>query len=125
MDDPKAGGCPQCAELMANIAELVARQEELEAELARLRKNSSTSSKPPSSDIVKPPKPPTKGKRKRKQGAQSGHPRHQRPPFSLEEIDKTWDYHLAVCPDCGGRVESSNELPRIIHQVEIIARPIE
>ena len=125
MDDPKAGGCPQCAELMAKIAELVARQEKLEAELARLRKNSSTSSKPPSSDIVKPPKPPTKGKRKRKQGAQSGHPRHQRPPFSLEEIDKTWDYHLAVCPDCGGRVESSDEPPRIIHQVEIIPRPIE
>jgi transposase len=125
MDDPEPGGCPQCAELKATIAELTARQEKLEAELARLRKNSSTSSKPPSSDIVKPPKPSTKGKRKRKQGAQPGHPRHQRPPFSLDEIDKTRDYRLTVCPDCGGRVEPGDELPRIIHQVEIIPRPIE
>jgi transposase len=78
-------------------------------------------SKPPSSDIVKPPKPPAQRKRKRKQGAQPDHPL----PFPLEEIDKTWDYHLTVCPDCGGRVESSDELPRIIHQVEIIACPIE
>ena len=125
MDDPKPGGCPLCAELKAKIAELAARLEKLEAELARLRKNSSTSSKPPSSDIVKPPKPPAKGKRRRKRGAQPGHPRHQRPPFSLDEIDKTRDYRLTICPDCGGRVEPSDEPPRIIHQVEIIPRPIE
>jgi hypothetical protein len=83
--------------------------------------NRMEASKPPSSDIVKPPKPPAKGKWQRKQGAQPGRPL----PFYLEEIDKTWDYHLTVCPDCGGRAESSDELPRIIHQVEIIACPIE
>jgi transposase len=125
MADPKPGGCPQCAELKAKIAELIARLEKLEAELARLKKNSSTSSKPPSSDIVKPPKLPTKGKHKRKRGAQPGHPRHERPPFSADEIDKTLDYRLTFCPDCGGRVEPSDELPRIIEQVEIIPRPIE
>lgn len=125
MDDPKPGGCPQCAELTKKVAELTARQEKLEAELARAKKNSSTSSKPPSSDIVKPPKPAPKGKGKRKQGAQPGHPCHQRAPFSLDEIDKTWDYHLTVCPDCGGHVDVSDELPRIIQQVEIIPRPIE
>ena len=125
MDDPKPGGCPQCAELQQKIAELTARQEKLEAELARAQKNSSTSSKPPSSDIVKPPKPASKGQRKRKQGAQPGHPRHKRDPFSLDEIDKTWDYRLTVCPDCGGHVEVSDELPRIIQQVEIVPRPIE
>jgi hypothetical protein len=32
----------------------------LEAELAKAKKNSSNSSKPPSSDLVKPPKPPRK-----------------------------------------------------------------
>src|SRR5271157_1548554 len=106
MDDSKPGGCPQCAELQKRIAELTARQEKLEAELARAKKNSSTSSKPPSSDIVKPPKPAPKGKGKRKQGAQPGHPRHQRAPFSLDEIDKTWDYCLTVCPDCGGHSNS-------------------
>jgi transposase len=125
MDGLKPGGCPRCAELMEKIAELTARLEKIEAELAAAKKNSSNSSKPPSSDIVKPPKPPPKGKRKRKQGAQPGHPRHERPPFSLDEIDKTWDYRLTVCPDCGGRIEPSDELPRIIQQVEILPRPIE
>jgi transposase len=124
-DDSQPGGCPRCAELTRKIAELTARLEKLEAELARAKKNSSTSSKPPSSDIVKPPKPASEGEAQRKQGAQPGHPRHQRPAFSLDEIDKTWDYHLAVCPDCGGLVEPSDELPRIIQQVEIIPRPIE
>jgi transposase len=125
MDGLKPGGCPQCAELMKTIAELTARLEKLEAELAAAKKNSSNSSKPPSSDIVKPPQPAPKGNRKRKQGAQPGHPRHQRPPFSLDEIDKTWDYRLTACPDCGGRVEPSDVLPRIIQQVEILPRPIE
>jgi hypothetical protein len=32
---------------------------------------------------------------------------------------------LTVCPDCGGRVEFSDELPRIVQQVEISPRPIE
>jgi hypothetical protein len=35
------------------------RVAELELALAKALKNSSTSSKPPSSDIVKPPKPPS------------------------------------------------------------------
>ena len=39
------------------VAPLQARIIELEAEVARLKKNSGNSSKPPSSDIVKPPKP--------------------------------------------------------------------
>ena len=110
---------------MEKIAELTARLAKLEAELAAAKKNSSNSSKPPSSDIVKPPKPALKGKGKRKQGAQPGHPRHQRAPFSLDEIDKTWEYSWTACPDCGGHVEVSDELPRIVQQVEIIPRPIE
>src|SRR2546426_11217126 len=43
-------------------------------------KNSTNSSKPPSTDIVKPP-PEKRGKRsKRRIGAQKGHPKHERPP---------------------------------------------
>ena len=67
MDIPKPGGCPRCAELEKKTANLTAHVEKLEADLARAKKNSSTSSKPPSSDIVKPPKPAPKGKGKRKQ----------------------------------------------------------
>lgn len=84
------------APLQAKIVELNATIAELNAEIARLKKDSSTSSKPPSSDIVKPPKPAAspgmKGKRKRRRGGQHGHPRHQRPPFPPERVD-----HIQIC----------------------------
>jgi len=77
------------APLRARIAELEAKVAVLEAENARLRKDSSTSSKPPSSDIVKPPRPPaTRGRRgKRRQGGQPGHRQHLRPSFPPEQVD--------------------------------------
>ncbi len=60
----------------------------------------------------------------RKRGGQPGHPRHERPAFTAEEIDERIDYKLSVCPDCGGRV-TPLELPaRVVQQVEIVARPI-
>ncbi len=43
--------------LIEENTSLKARIVQLEHDLAQARKNSSTSSKPPSSDIVKPPKP--------------------------------------------------------------------
>jgi transposase len=74
------------------VAPLLARIAELEAEIARLKKDSSTSSKPPSSDIVKPPRPtPSDGKRrKRRRGGQPGHQRHTRAPFPPEQVDHTY-----------------------------------
>ena len=57
---------PRERELYAIIERLEARVAELEAKLARATRNSSNSSKPPSSDIVKPPKPsPPRGHSKR------------------------------------------------------------
>ena len=100
-------------------AELAATQ----AKLAAANKNSANSSKPPSSDIVKPPRRPSK--KKRKQGGQPGHPRHERPPFEAEQIDDTIDYALSSCPDCGGRVEPSTAPPRVVQQVELVVKPIE
>ena len=44
--------------LEERIVGLEKRNAELEAEIDKLRKNSSTSSKPPCSDIIKPPKGP-------------------------------------------------------------------
>ena len=75
--------------IAAAIAPLVARIAELEAEVARLKKNSSNSSKPPSSDIVKPPPPPAPGgDAKRKIGGQPGHVKHERAPFTPDQIDR-------------------------------------
>ena len=65
----------------------------LEERIARLERNSSNSSKPPSSDIINP-KPANKKKRKRKRGGQFGHKKHSRKPFAPEQIDKTIIHEL-------------------------------
>jgi len=70
------------------IDRLLERIRQLEDEIARLKKNSSNSSKPPSSDIVDP-QPDRKKKRKRRIGGQNGHPKHSRPMFEADEVDKT------------------------------------
>jgi transposase len=99
----RRGKCRNCARLAERVAELerqlaaaLARIEELERQLASARKDSSTSSKPPSSDIVKPPRPATQApggrKRKRRLGGQPGHKRHLRTPFPPEEVDTAWIY---------------------------------
>lgn len=116
--------------LLKTIERLEARTEEqdkriaeLESELAKARKNSSTSSKPPSSDIVKPPKD-AKKKGKRKKGAQPGHPKHEREPFPPEEVDEVHDHTIDSCPDCGTGLLPGDEAPRVVQQVEIIDVPI-
>lgn len=61
----------------------------LENKIAKLLKNSSNSSKRPSSDDITKPKNKKKTKGgKRKIGGQPGHERHVRHPFSEHEIDK-------------------------------------
>lgn len=107
------------------IAELEAKVAELTAQVARLLKNSSNSSKPPSSDIVKPPKPPAPKGGKHHIGGQPGHPRHQRPPFSGDEIDRVEKHDMNECPDCGGRVRPVALPPRVIQQVELVEQPVE
>ena len=111
--------CPNCVVLEARVAEL-------EARLAKLEKNSRNSSKPPSSDVVKPQASAAKkgGKRKkRKRGAQRGHPKHERTPFTPEEIDRTKDYTLACCPDCGDELEVLKQPASVLQQVEIVVKP--
>ena len=112
-------------ELEAEVATLRKRNAELEAEVARLRKNSSNSSKPPSSDIVKPPKPPAPdGQGKRHIGGQSGHPRYERVVLPPEQIDRARVYELDRCPDCGGRLKRLPDGDRVIQQVEIVRVPV-
>lgn len=68
----------QIEDLKALVAALTKRIAELELELAKSKKDSSTSSKPPSSDIVKPKPKKKPGQRKRHKGAQRGHQRQLR-----------------------------------------------
>lgn len=71
---------------------LLERIDQLESQVARMRKDSSNSSKPPSSDIVKPKA--TKSKGKRKPGGQKGHPRQMRELFAPEQVDRSYTYEL-------------------------------
>ena len=99
------------------ICELSAKVSSLERKVAQLSKDSSNSSKPPSSDITKP----KKGKKgERKIGGQPGHPKHERPPFSEDEIKTSHDYHLDACPECDNPdVTFLDQPPRIIQQLEM------
>jgi transposase len=119
MADPKGGTrCSECARLKARVAEL-------EAQLAAAQKHSGNSSKPPSSDIVKPPKGGPQAKnQKRRRGGQPGHPRHERPAFPPEQIDQTHEHKLEECPDCGGPLQDAESAPRVIQQVEIRQIPV-
>ena len=82
----------QLAAALKRIDNLEKENAQLKRELAAARKDSSTSSKPPSSDIVNPKKAAkNKRKRKRKPGGQKGHPKHERPDFPPESINETWE----------------------------------
>src|SRR6267142_1860303 len=110
--------CAGCAALMQLVEQLRAEVAELRAELAAAKKNSTNSSKPPSSDIVKKPIDKLKNRKKRKRGGQPGHPRHERPLFPDDQVDYT-ELHCVACPDCHGPVVPSKLPPKVIQQVEL------
>ena len=113
--------------LAARLAALANKAASLESELAQAQKNSANSSKRPSSDIVKPPrdgKVQGRRKKRRKAGGQPGHPRHERPAFTDDQIDHTREHVLDVCPDCGGPLTPTDEVSRVLQQVEIVRAPI-
>jgi transposase len=96
--------------------------ERLKETIARLEKNSGNSSKPPSSDIVKPPKVRQR-KGKRKIGAQKGHKQHLRKPFEESHIDTTINLTLEACPKCGGALQAARGEAKKHQQVELVEKP--
>jgi len=108
------------AHLTEQVRALTERVKQLEAEISRLKRNSSNSSKPPSSDIVKPPppKPREKRKRKRKRGGQFGHRKHARLTFAPEQIDQRIEYEL---DDTAGLQPLDDW--RVVQQIELVDRP--
>src|SRR3954464_13108074 len=71
--------CAGCQRLQEQLEQLRATIARLEEQLAWARKDSSTSSKPSSSDIVKHPKPSADSPSQI--GGQPGCPKHDRVPF--------------------------------------------
>jgi transposase len=111
--------CPRCRQLEKQLEELRARVLQLEEKLAAAQKDSSTSSKPPSSDIVKP-RPPEATGSPRSIGGQPGHPKHEREPFPVEQITSFAEHALDACPCCGGELRLSGALPQVVQQVDIL-----
>ena len=111
------------AALEKQVAELIKVNAELTDKVAKLSKNSSNSSKPPSSDIVKPPRK-KKDDASRNKGGQPGHDKHERMPFTTEEIDDFQTHTLDSCPDCGGKLEEVEDAGKVVQQVEVVKKPI-
>ena len=119
------------AELKKRNAELAEQNRKLQkalndalTALACARKTSGTSSKPPSSDIVKARSQGTeRAQSKRKIGAQPGHPRHVRAPFPPEQVDAVQDHNLDACPDCGGPLRQTS-VEAVIQQAELVDKPV-
>jgi transposase len=86
----------EIAALKETVVTLKKTVKTLEDKIALLEKNSNNSSKPPSSDIVKPKTMTRKPKRrKRKRGGQLGHHKCTRPAFGPEEVDKVFEYEFS------------------------------
>ena len=95
---------------------------ELETKVAKLEKNSSNSSKPPSSDITKP-KSEQRQKGKRKKGGQKGHKANWRKIFESEEIDKRRSVEIKTCPDCKVELQQTGNT-KTHQQAELVERPV-
>lgn len=110
-------------QLLDRVAEQDRRIAALEAELARSRKDSSNSSKPPSSDIIKPPTRPRTDGGRRRIGGQPGHPRHEHPLLPASRVDRTVRLRLRSCPKGHGPMRPAKLPPKVVQQVGLMAQP--
>ncbi len=109
----------QLEEQRVQLEQLQATVACLQEQLAAARKDSSTSSKPPSSDLVKPPAPLPPGQDHRQRGGQPGHPKHERVLFPPEQIDQFFEHPLPGCPCCGGQLRRNGGLALVVQQVDL------
>lgn len=114
----------QIAEQERHIAEQQKQIADLERQLALYQRNSTNSSKPPSSDGLagKPRQRGRPEKSRRKVGAQPGHRGAHRPLVPVERVDEIRSVLPACCRHCGGwlaqqleQVQTSGTVQR--HQV--------
>lgn len=102
---------------VAKLLEYDEENEKLKRKIAQLKKNSTDSSKPPSSDNPqdKNQKPKTDNDRhkKRKPGGQPGHKGSMRELIPVEEADEVLHYYPEKCENCGKALpqdETANEV---------------
>ncbi len=128
----RKSSCGSCVRLRAQVRVLRAEVDslratvaELQERVARAHKDSSTSSKPPSSDLVKPPPAPPDGQAKRSIGGQPGHVRHERPLVDAALLNGgSHTYVAEICPQCGHGLQATATPPRVVQQIDIEAVPL-
>lgn len=103
------------AELLEQIQRFKEEIQALKEKIAQLEKDSHNSSKPPSSDIVKPDRIMRK-KVKRKRGGQPGHKKNVRPCFKPEEVDLFIQYEL-IAKDAKGLIPLDQW--QVIQQIDL------
>lgn len=116
--DAQAAAAAVFLAMQQRISQLEARVHDLEA---RLKLNSTNSSKPPSSDPIglkrKPPAPPSRKKR----GGQPGHRRSHRSLVPPEKVRSTIHCRPKTCRRCGQWLSGDDPQP-LIHQVAELPR---
>jgi len=103
------------------VLQLVGEVRELKAKLA---KNSTNSSKPPSSDppSVERPKAPSSGRRP---GGQPGHKGHRRELLPVEDVDERHDVKPESCSGCQGALRGDDAEPVRRQVVELpVMKPL-
>jgi len=100
--------------LLAEIAELKARVEELERQVKG--KTPQNSSLPPSSQHPHARPQPPRRKSKKKRGGQPGHEKHERPLIPSDQCDDVLPLRPTECRRCGTKL-SGNDPEPLRHQV--------
>jgi transposase len=110
----------QIAERDRKIAEAEKQIADLERQLASRSKNSTNSSKPPSSDgVAQTAQPRSRRKRnRRKPGGQKGHPGHHRPLVPTEQAQKVISVLPVACKHCGEALPQSVEQIKTVGEVQ-------
>jgi len=100
--------------LLAEIAELKARIEELERQAKG--KTPQNSSLPPSTQHPHARPQPPRRKSKKKRGGQPGHEKHERPLIPTDQCDDVLPLRPTECRRCGSKL-SGNDAEPLRHQV--------
>jgi hypothetical protein len=107
--------CPDCKRPEARVEALEPRLDALEAENARLRRDSSNLHKPPSGDVAKPKRSRSRSRQERRIGGRLGRPRRERPRFRPDQIDEKHLYPVTMPRLSGGEFQPGRAPVRIIH----------
>lgn len=120
--EPIAPSCPRCAELSVLIEQLRREVAELKA---RLDRDSSNSSKPPSGDAPWKPRPRGRSRSGRKRGGQQGHEPHNREMLEPENCDAIVEHRPEVCTGCGADLSCVPAAGMTRHQqMELAPKPV-